>query len=97
MGSKLRPKVVLWWGIGLALAGVLSTVLLPQLGYAVVFRPASGNAVDQALLALLELVLRIVEQVMLPLGIVLIGASVVMTYVDRATAARAADADTSAG
>ena len=29
--SKLRPKVVLWWGIGLALAGMLLEVLVPGL------------------------------------------------------------------
>jgi drug/metabolite transporter (DMT)-like permease len=31
--TRLRPKVVLWWGIGLSVAGVLLTTFLPQIGY----------------------------------------------------------------
>lgn len=98
MESKLRPKVVLWWGVGLALAGVLLTILVPQLGYAVVVQPDhSGSGVDQALLVLLDLVVRIIGQVLTPLGIALIGASVVMAYVGRLLATRIPEAETAPG
>ena len=82
--SKLRPKVVLWWGIGLTLAGVLLTMLVPQIGFAPVLQVEySETGVDRALLVLVELVVRVVNQVLMPLGIALIGASVVMAYLRR--------------
>ena len=86
--SKLRPKVVLWWGIGLTLAGVLLTIVAPQIGYtsfAAVNYSAVG--VDRALLALLLLVVRIIDQVLIPLGVALIGSSVVMAYLRPASPA----------
>ncbi|CAM5322172.1 hypothetical protein [Leifsonia shinshuensis] len=83
MGSKLRPGVVLWWGIGLTLGGVLLTIAIPQLGYTVVVQPGSANGVDQALLTLIDLAVRAIAQVISPLGVALIGAAVVMAYVDR--------------
>lgn len=88
MESKLRPKVVLWWGITLTVAGVLLAMLLPQLAYTAVQQPSPATGVDQALLALLDLVVRVIGQVMTPLGVALIGASVVMAYVGRLLAAR---------
>ncbi len=91
MESKLRPKVVLWWGIGLTVAGVLSTDLLPQLGYAIAFQPSAANGVDQGLMTLLALVVRIIEQIVAPIGVVLIGAGVMMAYVDRRLAVQAAE------
>ncbi|WP_374010380.1 hypothetical protein [Leifsonia sp. LS-T14] len=92
--SKLRPKVVLWWGIGLTLAGVLLTILVPQIGYAaIVQQDYSAPNVDQALLVLLDLVVRIIGQVLIPLGVALIGASVVMAHVSRELTARAPVAD----
>lgn len=93
MESKLRPKVVLWWGVALTLAGVLLTILVPQLGYAVVVQPDSATGVDQGLLVVLDLVVRIIGQVLTPLGVALIGASVVMAYVGRPAEAPAAKAD----
>lgn len=81
MESKLRPKVVLWWGIGLTVAGVLVTLLLPQLAYTAAQQPSAATGVDQALLTLVDLVIRVVGQVLSPLGVALIGASVVMAYV----------------
>ena len=93
MESKLRPKVVLWWGIGLTLAGVLSTLPIPPLGWAIVVQPDSASGVDQALLTLLAVILRIAGEIMSPLGVVLIGASVVMAYVRRMLSARTSPAD----
>lgn len=89
MESKLRPKVVLWWGIGLTLAGVLMTLLLPQLAYTAIQQPSTATGVDQGILLLLDLVVRVIGQVMTPLGVALIGASVVMAFVGRTAATRA--------
>ena len=80
--SKLRPKVVLWWGIGLALAGMLLEVLVP--GLSVDLLNAQPRAtVDQGLLVLLDVCTRVITQAIAPLGVALIGASVVMAYVGR--------------
>jgi hypothetical protein len=83
MESRLRPKVVLWWGIGLALAGVLLPLLLPQVSYSLMPEPSSATGVDQGLLVLLALVIRVVADLLTPLGVALIGASVVTAYVGR--------------
>lgn len=93
MESKLRPKVVLWWGVGLALAGVLLTLLMPQLSYSLLPEPSSATGVDQGLLILLSLVIRIVGDLLTPLGVALIGASIVMAYVGRLLAAPVPDAE----
>jgi len=93
MESKLRPKVVLWWGVGLALAGVLLTLLMPQLSYSLLPEPSSATGVDQGLLLLLSLVIRIVGDLLTPLGVALIGASIVMAYVGRLLAAPVPDAE----
>ena len=93
MESKLRPKVVLWWGIGLTIAGVLSTLFLPQLAYTAAQQPSSTTGADQALLVLVDLVVRVIGQVLTPLGVALIGASLVMTYVGRLLAPAAPNAD----
>lgn len=92
MESKLRPKVVLWWGIALTVAGVLLVMMLPQLAYTAVQQPSAATGVDQALLALLDLVARVIAQVVTPLGVALIGASVVMAYVGRLLAGRLSEA-----
>jgi type IV secretory pathway VirB2 component (pilin) len=91
--SKLRPKVVLWWGIALTVGGVLLAILLPQLAYTAAQQPSAATGVDQALLTLLDLVVRVIAQVMTPLGVALIGASVVMAYVGRLTVPRTRSAD----
>ncbi|MFP3464619.1 hypothetical protein [Leifsonia sp. SIMBA_070] len=89
-GTRLRPKVVLWWGIALTLAGLLLTTLLPQLGYALTLQHDASTGVDQGFLVGIDLVVRLIAQVVPPLGIALIGASVVMAYVRRVLAAPAA-------
>ncbi|MDR6969793.1 hypothetical protein [Leifsonia shinshuensis] len=82
-GSRLRPRPVLWWGIGLTLGGVLLTLLLPQLGYTLTLQHDASTGVDQGMLVGIDLVVRVVAQVVPPLGVALIGASLVMTYVGR--------------
>ncbi|WP_431277394.1 hypothetical protein [Leifsonia poae] len=79
----LRPKVVLWWGIGLTVGGVGLAVLLPYVGYSLVSQTSVSNGLDQGLLVLLNMFVQLISQVLPPLGVALIGASVVMTYVGR--------------
>jgi len=80
--SRLRPKVVLWWGIGLAAAGLLLNLLLPQVGYAVI-QVNGSTRMDQGMLLALNVVVDLIRQTLLPLGIALIAASVVMAYIAR--------------
>lgn len=84
--SKLRPKVVLWWGIGLTVAGLLLTTFVPQVGYLIAVQHDASSGVDQGLLVGLNLVVSLIAQVIPPLGVALIGAAVVMTYIARLTA-----------
>ncbi|MEN2742120.1 hypothetical protein ABCS02_30425 [Microbacterium sp. X-17] len=90
--SNLRPKVVLWWGIALTVAGALLTILIPQIGIAAIVQPGSDVNVDQGILTVLEVVVRIIGQLVAPLGVALIGASLVMTYVGRLLAGRTHEA-----
>lgn len=87
-GSRLRPKVVLWWGIVLTIGGMLLTTFLPVLGYAVTGTYNTSSGVDQGMLTSLQFVLQLIGQVVPPLGVALIGASVVMAYVARLLPAR---------
>ena len=84
--SKLRPGVVLWWGIGLTAAGFLLTLVVPQLGFFALSSGSASTPLDQGMLVALETVVRVVAQVVPPLGVVLIGAAIVMAYVGRVVA-----------
>ena len=81
--SRLRPKVVLWWGIGLAAAGLLLSVLVPQLFYAVALPDEGPTPLDQGLILFVDVVTRVFAQGVVPLGVALIGAAVVMSYIAR--------------
>jgi len=81
--SKLRPKVVLWWGIGLSVGGMLLTTMLPRLAYGMMPGASGAVGVDQGLLTGLAYIVQLIAEIVPPLGIVLIGASVVMAYVRR--------------
>jgi len=81
--SKLRPKVVLWWGIGLTLAGMLLTTSMPFLGHAMTGSYNTASGVDQGLLTGLSYIGQLIAQTVPPLGVALIGASVVMAYLGR--------------
>ncbi|MGO4299445.1 hypothetical protein [Leifsonia sp. RAF41] len=81
--SKLRPQVVLWWGIGLTVGGLLATTVLPRLAYGMMPAVSGANGVDQGLLTGLAYIVQLITQIVPPLGVALIGASVVMAYVRR--------------
>ena len=74
------PKRTLWWGIGLAVAGALMILLVPQLMYSTV-SPQTEPEVGQTVLMIVELVLNVIRQLVLPLGTALIAASLVMFYI----------------
>jgi hypothetical protein len=78
--SRLRPKVVLWWGIGLLVADAVLNFAVPAI-FAGFADPSGGNGVDQALYGLFATVLSAVNRVAPFLGAALIGASVVMFYI----------------
>ncbi|WP_158865271.1 hypothetical protein [Leifsonia sp. AG29] len=81
--SKFRARVVLWWGIGLLLVGVLVELFLPPLSFGIMAVGSTGTQVDQGLLALLDSALRVAASLLTPVGTALLGAGVVMAYLER--------------
>ena len=75
--SKLRPNVVLWWGVGLAVVGALLVIFVPSLSYYLVDSSNSAGGVSNGLLSFL---VRVLGAILPTLAIVLIGASIVMAY-----------------
>ncbi|MGH3704803.1 MAG: hypothetical protein ACRDT9_09270 [Agromyces sp.] len=71
------PKRTLWWGIGLSVGGALTILLAPPVLYSIV--SAEGEA-GQTFYSIVQLVLNIIRQLVLPLGTALIAASLVMFY-----------------
>ncbi|WP_285113724.1 hypothetical protein [Leifsonia sp. fls2-241-R2A-40a] len=82
-GSRLRPKVVLRWGIGLAVAGLLLAVLVPQVFFSVILPTSTSSPLDQGLMAFVDVLTRVLALGVVPLGVAFIGAGIVMTYLDR--------------
>lgn len=78
---RLHPKAILFWGIGLTIAGSVLTIFIPNIASFFTSAQNAATGVDQGHLVLLDLVSRIVGGVVTPLGVVLIGAGVVMAYV----------------
>ncbi len=82
--SRLRPKVVLWWGIGLIALYLVLNFTVPGLAYAANGNGGGGaNPLDQAMLGTLFTVLSTVNMIAPFLGVTLIGASIVMFYVEK--------------
>jgi hypothetical protein len=81
--SRLQPRAVLWWGILATLAGAVLVVSLPSIGFGIVSGASGGPGVDQGILVALDVVVRLLNAIVIPLGVALIGASVVMTYLRR--------------
>ncbi|ERK66506.1 hypothetical protein [Leifsonia aquatica] len=77
---RLQPKRVLGWGVALTIAGSVLTIFIPDIAWFFTSATTAATGVDQGILTLLDLVSRIVGGVVTPLGVVLIGAAVVMTY-----------------
>ncbi len=78
--SRLRPKVVIWWGAALAAGGAALVVLVPMV-LSVLIGPATPGGQDVEIPV--EIVLRVAGSVLPPLGAALIGAGLVMLYIER--------------
>ncbi|WP_348787481.1 hypothetical protein [Leifsonia sp. NPDC080035] len=76
----LRPAVVLWWGIGLTVLGVVLGLALPWLLYN---QQTPGAAMDQGMLVLLETAVRLLTGVAPLVGVAMIAAGIVMAYLKR--------------
>ncbi|WP_136709111.1 hypothetical protein [Agromyces sp. H66] len=72
------PAKVLWWGIVVALVGAALVVLVPmfldQLGL-------GSTEQGQTIRVALELSLRVIREVLVPLGAALIAAGIVMAFI----------------
>ena len=81
--SRLRPKVVLWWGIGLVAGSVVFSYGLTAISAAAFSGGpgASATALDQAMLGILVTVIQAVNSSAPFVGAALIGASIVMFYI----------------
>jgi len=77
---RLQPKRVLVWGVALTIAGSVLTIFIPDIAWFFTSATTAATGVDQGILTLLDLISRIVGGVVTPLGVVLIGAAVVMAY-----------------
>lgn len=80
--TRLRPKVVLWWGIGLVAGSLVFSYGLTGISAAAFSGNPGGSAtaLDQAMLGILITAVQAVNQSAPFIGAALIGASVVMFY-----------------
>lgn len=74
------PKKTMWWGIALAVGGAILIVATPPLLSQVI--PLNTEAGQVAYFAFAG-ALDVVRQLVLPIGAALIGAALVMFYLDR--------------
>lgn len=85
--NRLRPKVVLWWGIATTAGAALLVMLVPSV------LNVYGNAGTQGLqdfYTVVGVLLQLASIVLPPLGGALIGAGIVMAYVQRILSSHAA-------
>jgi Na+-driven multidrug efflux pump len=78
--SRLRPKVVIWWGIAVAVGGALLVVLVPWVLNGMLTGVSQGQ---QDFRVIVEIILEVARSVLPPLGGALIAAGIVMAYVER--------------
>ncbi len=103
--SRLRPKVVLWWGIGLIAGGLILDYAVSGIAFSTTIGDGTTvNPLDQAMLGIWMDLLNAVNRSAPFIGAALVGASVVMFYLaknvvptatvqDEASGKRAASAD----
>ena len=81
MNTPLRPRLVLWWGIAIAVGGSLLVILTPIV---IDWMFVSGATEEgQGVHTAVEVVLRAAASVLPPLGAALIGAAIVMIYLEQ--------------
>lgn len=81
--SRLRPKVVLWWGIGVVAGSVVFSYGVAAIS-AATFSGGPGSsatALDQAILGILVTAIQAVNSSAPFIGAALIGAGIVMFYI----------------
>ncbi|HEV7565974.1 MAG TPA: hypothetical protein VGO31_08475 [Microbacteriaceae bacterium] len=78
--SRLRPGVVIRWGIVISVGGALLIVLVPMFAYQMYATP---NGVDQGLIAVIQTLVSVANIVLPPLGAALIGAGLVILYIEK--------------
>ena len=77
---KTSPKHILWWGIGFLILGGITFYVYTSVGFQTAL--ASTQTSQSLWFWLFSPALNIIQNAAFPLGAVLIGASVVMRYVD---------------
>jgi hypothetical protein len=81
VNTPLRPKLVLWWGIAVAVGGSLLVILTPIV---IDWMFVSGATEEgQVVHTAVEVILSAAASVLPPLGGALIGAAIVMVYLER--------------
>jgi len=80
MSTDSMPATVTWWGVGAALGGALFIVAAPA-AFNAWWTP---NTQDwQAAIMVFDIAMQIARTLLAPLGAALIGAGLVMRYIDR--------------
>lgn len=80
MSVKTMPGAVMAWGIGVAIGGAVLIAVVPMAIYTVV---PPNTQQWQAVYVAFDLVMQIARTSLPPLGAALIGAALVMRYLDR--------------
>jgi multisubunit Na+/H+ antiporter MnhB subunit len=90
--DRLRPKVVLCWGIVLTAVGALLVIFLPDIGWVLTHSSNPSKGVQAILVGFSEAAW-LVNVVLVPLGVVLIGAGIVMAFIQRLPAVAVHDTE----
>jgi len=80
MQNDSMPRKTLWWGVGLSVGGAILAMTTPPL--LAMTLPLDTTAGQTAFFAF-ETAFSVIRQLAVPLGAALIGAALVMSYVDR--------------
>ncbi|MBX3067946.1 MAG: hypothetical protein IT191_05910 [Microbacteriaceae bacterium] len=76
----ITPRRVLWTGLILAIGGALLTYVFPLLQFMSYSNPPTGIGMD--LLNIATITIQIAKEVLIQIGAALIGASIVIKYLD---------------
>lgn len=78
--SRLRPSVVIWWGVAVTVLGALLVIFVPNF---VTSMTTGQSGLPTDFESIFEITARAIAMIFPNLGTVLIGAGIVMLYVDR--------------
>lgn len=77
---RLTPKVIFWWGLVIAVGGSLLVLLVPLVLNVFTSGP---TGITRDFLVAIEVTLRVAQSAFPPLGSALVGAALVMFYLDK--------------